>query len=76
MQNYRGKNFRGGYKNNFRNDNFVRGRSRSRKDSIQVILGEMIEAEVGQDQDQEQVLIEIESDVLSIRSMIILSKAV
>ena len=30
-QNYRGKNFRGGYSGSFRNDNFQRGSSRSRE---------------------------------------------
>ena len=30
VQNYRGQNFRGGYKRNYRNNNFRRGRSRSR----------------------------------------------
>ena len=30
MQNYRGQNFRGGYRRNYRSDNFGRGRSRSR----------------------------------------------
>ena len=31
MQGYRGQNFRGGYRRNYRNDNFERGRSRSRE---------------------------------------------
>ena len=31
MQYYRDKNFRGGYRVNYRNDNFGRGRSRSRE---------------------------------------------
>ena len=31
MQNYRGQNLRGGYRGSFRNDNFGRGRSRSRE---------------------------------------------
>ena len=31
MQNYRGKNFRGGYRGNYTNDDFGRGRSRSRE---------------------------------------------
>ena len=31
IQNYRGQNFRGGYRCNFGNDNFVRSRSRSRQ---------------------------------------------
>ena len=31
MQNYRGQNIRGGYRRNFRNDNFERGRSSSRE---------------------------------------------
>ena len=30
-QNYRGQNFRGGYRNNSRNDNSGKGRSRSRE---------------------------------------------
>ena len=30
IQNYRGQNFRGGYRNNYRNDSFGRGRSSSR----------------------------------------------
>ena len=31
MQNYRGQNFRGGYRGNYRNDHFRRGQSRSRE---------------------------------------------
>ena len=31
MQNYRGQSFRGGYRKNYRNDNFERGTSRSRE---------------------------------------------
>ena len=31
MQNYRGQNFRGGYRGNFRDDNLGRGRRRSRE---------------------------------------------
>ena len=31
MQNYRGQNFRGGYRDNLRNDKFGRGRGRSRE---------------------------------------------
>ena len=31
MQNYRGKNFRAAYRRNYRNDNFGRGRSKSRE---------------------------------------------
>ena len=46
------------------------------KDSIQIILEEVIKAVIGQDQVQEQVLIEIESDVLHVESMIILLKTV
>ena len=46
------------------------------KDSIHVTLGEMIEAAVDQDQVQEQVPIEIESDALSVGSMIIWPKTV
>ena len=30
MQNYRGQNYRGGYRRNYKNDNFGRGRSKSR----------------------------------------------
>ena len=52
-QNYRGQNFRGGYRGNFRNDNFGRGRSRSREKHYSGILGEMREAVVDLDQDQE-----------------------
>ena len=40
------------------------------KDNIQVTLGEMTEAVVHQDEVQEQVPIEIESDALSVGSMI------
>ena len=46
------------------------------KDSIQVILEEMIKAVVNQDHIQEQLLIEIELDVLSVGSMVILLKTV
>ena len=31
MQNYRGPNFRGGYRRNYGNDNFVKGSRRSRE---------------------------------------------
>ena len=75
-QNYRGKNFRGGYRSNNRNDNFGRGRSRSRGKNIQAILAQMIEVVVGQDQVQEPVLTETELDVLSVGNMIILLEAV
>ena len=46
------------------------------KDSTQVNLEEMTEAIVDQDQVQEWVLTEIESDALSVGSMIILPKTV
>ena len=46
------------------------------KDSIEVVLEEMIKAVVDQDQVQEKVLIEIGSDVLSVGSMTILLKTV
>ena len=39
------------------------------KDSIQVTLGEMIEAAIDQDLVQDQVSVELESDALSVRSM-------
>ena len=77
MQNYRGEHFRGGYRGSYRNENFGRGRSMSRdKDSIQVILGEMIKAVVEQDQIWEQVLLEIGLEVLDEGRMIILLKNV
>ena len=44
------------------------------KDSIWVPLEEMIEAAVDQDQIQEQVLIEIESDALSVGNIITLQR--
>ena len=76
MQNYRGKNLRGGYRRNSRNDNFGRGRSRSR-DRLQVILEGMTEVvSVSQDQVQEPVLIETELDSSSVGNMIILLKIV
>ena len=46
------------------------------KDSIQVMLGGMIEVTVDQDQIQEQVPIEIELDALSVGSMITLPNTV
>ena len=46
------------------------------KYNTQITLGEMIEAAVDQDQVQDWVLIEIESDVLSVGNMIILPKTV
>ena len=46
------------------------------KDSIQVILQEIIKAVVDQDKFWKQVLIEIGSDFLSVGSMIILLKTV
>ena len=74
-QNFRGQNFRSGYRGSFRHDNFGRGRSRSRE-SIQVTLEEMIEAAVDQDQVKEQVPIEIELYALNVGSMITLLKIV
>ena len=51
MQNYRCQNFRVRYRDNYRNNNFERGRSRSRKANIEVILEGMTEAAaVGLDQ--------------------------
>ena len=44
--NYRGQNFRGGYRGNFRSDSFRRGRSRS-KESFQVVFEEMSKVAVG-----------------------------
>ena len=78
MQNYRGQNFRGGYRNNNnRNNSFGRGRSRSRTDNIHVILAEMIEVVVVDlDQVQEPLLTETELDALSVGNMIILLKSV
>ena len=56
---------------------FKRGRSRSRKDNIQVILKGMTEVVViGQDQVQEPVLIGIGLDVSNVGNMIILLKIV
>ena len=50
MQNYRGQNFRGGYRDNFRNDSFGRGTSRCRE----TVTSEKIkQAVAGQDQVQE-----------------------
>ena len=70
-QNYRGQNFRAGYRGNFRNDNVGIGLE---KDSIQITSGEMIEEAVDQDQVQEKVPIEIESDAFSVGSMTTLPK--
>ena len=71
MQNYRGQRYRSGCEDNYRNNNFGRGRSRSREDIIQVILEGMIEAVADQDQVQEQVIIKIELDVLNVENMTI-----
>ena len=77
MQNYISQNFRGGYRSYIRNNNFGRGRSRSRKDNIQVILAEIIEVVVvGQDQTEEPVLTETELDVLGIGNMMMSLKTV
>ena len=65
-QNYRGNNFRGGYRGSFRNENFGRVEIGLEKDSIQVILEEMRSAVEGPDQVQEWVLIEIGFNVLSV----------
>ena len=59
MQNYGGQNFRSRYRDNLKNGNFRRARSRSRARNIQVILEEMSKIVGGPDQVQEQVLIEI-----------------
>ena len=77
MQNDRGQNFRGRYRRNYRNDNFGRGRNRSREGNIQVILAGMMEVVVvGQDQVQELVLIETGLDALNVGNMIISLKTV
>ena len=78
MQNYRGQNFRGGYRHKFRNDSFSIGRSRSRERQYSGNSRRNEEAVVDHDMDeeQEQVLIEIGLDVLSVESIIILPKIV
>ena len=63
-QNDRGQNFRGGYRGNFKMTNLVEVEVDLEENSNHVTLEEMREAVVDQDQVQEQVLIEIESDVL------------
>ena len=63
MQNYRGQHYRGEYSDKYRNDNFGRGRSRSRERHYSSDFSRMIKAVVvAQDQVQEPVLIEIELD--------------
>ena len=58
-QNFRRQSNRGGYRGNYRNKNYERGRSRSRERIIQVTLeGKIKVAAIGQGQDQEEVLIE------------------
>ena len=76
MQIYRGQNFRGGYRGNYRNDEFGWGRHRSRERQNQINLGEIIKAVVDQDQVWEQVLTDIGSDVLGVGCIIILLKTV
>ena len=49
-QNYRGQNYRGGYRRNYRNDNYERGEVGPGIDSIPIISGGMIEVIVGLDQ--------------------------
>ena len=44
MQNYRGQNFRGGYRGNSRNDNLKEVEVDLERDIIQVTLGGMTEA--------------------------------
>ena len=76
-QNYRGQKYRGGYQRNCRNDNYGRGRSRSRENSFQIMPEGTTEVVViGLDQVQELVLIEIGLEVISVGSIIILLKTV
>ena len=75
MQNYRGQNFRVGYRGNYRNDSFKEVEVDLEKDNIQVILEGMIKAAVvHQDQVQMPVLIGIVLDVFNVGNMIILLK--
>ena len=74
MPNYKGQNFRGGYRGQYRNDYFGRGRSVLEKENIQVILKGLIKVVVDQDQIWEPVLIGIGWDVLYVGSMTIWSK--
>ena len=76
MRNYRGQNFRGGYRGNFRNNNLEKVEVGLEKDSTQVTIGEIIEVVEDQNQVQEQVPIEIELDALSVGSMMILPKTI
>ena len=70
------KNYRDGYSRNYRNDDYERGIGLE-KDSFQIIPEGMTEVvAVGLDQVQELVPIEIELDVISVESMIILQKTV
>ena len=50
MQNYRGQNFTGGYRGNYRNEDLKEVEVGLEKDHIQVILEGMIKAVVHQDQ--------------------------
>ena len=50
MQNYRGQNFRDGYRGHFRNDKSGRGRSRSKERQYSGSLEEMSKVVLGPDQ--------------------------
>ena len=69
-QNYRGQNFRGGYRRNYRNKNFGRGRSRSRDRQYSGNFRRNDRSSSRSSQTQELVLTETESDALSIGNMI------
>ena len=75
-QNYRGQNYRGGDRRNYRSDNYERERSRS-KESFQIMLEGMIEiVVVGLDQFQKPIQIGIGLDAIGVRNMTILQKTV
>ena len=59
-----------------RNNNFDRGRSRSKMDNFQIIVGGMIDVALGKVQVQEQVPIMTELDASSVGNMIILLRIV
>ena len=68
---------RGGYKGNYRNENYGRVRGMSREGNIETIIEGLTEvAVVDLDQVQVQVSIQIESDAISVESMITFQKTV
>ena len=73
---YRGQNYRGGYRRHYQNENYERGRSRSRERQYPENTEGMTVSVVDLDQVHELVQIETGSDAINVENTITLVKTV